>query len=84
MIRPAVPLVLTALLGLLACAAPVIPVAPEVRLVCPVGLVEYPADRQARLAREIREAPPEAVWPDIVRDYAALRDGVRKCHEEAR
>ena len=32
-----------------------------------------------RLADEVQAASPDAVWPQAVTDYVALRDAVRAC-----
>jgi hypothetical protein len=39
----------------------------------------YSPEVNAALADEIQAAPVSAEWPDVVRDYVALRDAVKAC-----
>lgn len=42
-------------------------------------LEKYSDSQNAVLASEVAVAPPTAMWPDVLIDYAKLRDAVRAC-----
>ncbi len=44
-----------------------------------LALARYDRALEQRLADELDAAPPAALWPRIVTDYAGLRDQVRAC-----
>ena len=48
-----------------------------VKTVCP-ELVKYDRETQARIAEELMKLPEAAILPEIMNDYAKLRDICRK------
>jgi len=50
--------------------------------ICP-PVVPYTAEAQARAADEMAALPPGAVLPEMLADYAALRDQLRACRGRA-
>lgn len=44
-----------------------------------IVLKRYSMAENMKLAGEIEAAPASALWPDVVTDYAGLRDQVRAC-----
>lgn len=47
-------------------------------------LYQYDKAQNAQLAQEIETAPASALWPNVVLDYASLRDQVKACKGESR
>lgn len=78
---------LLVLLSLTACGpAPTSEPGPVIRpsaIVDPCDGIRLPArlddPRRARLAAEIATAPPDAVWPGVLRDAAGIERAVRAC-----
>lgn len=46
--------------------------------VCP-PIKEYSKEQRIKLANEIKAAPTDATFPDVVQDYAVLRSQLREC-----
>lgn len=44
-----------------------------------IPLRDYDAATRDRLALEVMDAAPSAIWPAVVADYATLRDAIRAC-----
>jgi len=40
---------------------------------------QYTAAFNEQLADEVAAATPDAIWPQVVRDYVKLRDAVKAC-----
>jgi len=40
---------------------------------------QYTAAFNEQLADEVAAAIPDAIWPQVVRDYVKLRDAVKAC-----
>jgi hypothetical protein len=50
----------------------------QARATCP-SLYIYPPQAQAKLAQEIDAMPKDAVTPNIMADYAKVREQIRIC-----
>jgi hypothetical protein len=47
-----------------------------------LGVADYDHAFQEKLAQELALAGPNAVWPDAISDYRALRDDVKACQQK--
>lgn len=86
--RPRLTLPCLALFSLTACGTAAnsnlaVVVVPPSRIVNPCDAIRLPARlddaRRKRLADEIAAAAPDAVWPDVLRDAAAIEAALRAC-----
>jgi len=77
--RPRTMLPLTAVLWLTGCATAPAFKPPPTEACRLLPMQQYTAAFNAQLADEVAAATPDAIWPQVVRDYVKLRDAVKAC-----